>query len=685
MLPVHGENSTGGPLEDATEVKNRFRILLEIGRGGMATVYLAERVSLDVRKLVVLKVLNQELSAHAEMRAAFRREAHLSARMNHPSVVQVFEVVEHGGQTIIVMEFLDGLALSRVIKRAPLPPALNLEILTQVLDGLHHFHELSDESGEPLDAVHRDVSPQNVMVLHDGIAKVLDFGVAKIQASDAERTSTGLIKGKIHYMPPEQLLSGSDVDRRADIFPVGVMMWEALAGRRMWQNMQDTEVLRALARGEIPDLRVATPDVPSALAAIVERALQTDPGRRFSTALEMKLALEQAIPATVGIRRARDVSAFMQEHFAEYRKRQREKVSAARRGSTDLSLEHQGTATGLSLSAQLGSLSAARARPDDRNSTHSIAPRPEEHASATPPAAPRPDFRWPLIVVGALVAFALAFSASRPRAPEPSRPASIAVTPVDFRVMADPEEAEILLDGVLLGSGEYQGTRGRTGEPHQLLIRAAGYLPKQEQVRFDGDVIKLVRLERAPGSNALPAPSASEGSSGRPRRWRALQDLMDSTSRSVTSPSAVTPPVPRGPELHAAAAAPLALDVPGAASSTPSTAIVASPRPPPLAAPAPATALPEAKTTMARLAAGCALPKYPERSLERGEEGLVIVRLLIGVDGAVKSAALTRSSGSSRLDDAARRAFEKCKFVPGTVNGRAQEQWVNQPFRWQIK
>jgi TonB family protein len=285
------------------------------------------------------------------------------------------------------------------------------------------------------------------------------------------------------------------------------------------------------------------------------------------------------------------------------------------------------------------------------------------------------------------MAFALAFGAYRLRAPGPSRPAQVAATKVDFRVMADPEEAEILLDGVVLGKGEYQGTRDRTGKQHELSIRAPGYQPRQEQIRFDGDVIKLVRLEREPGSTAPEPRPASDGSSDRPHRWRALQDMVDSASRSATSPRPAAPSAPRGPELRTASAAPTALAVPGASTPTPSAAVVAPPPPPPpsTAALAPTPAAPAVKTTLPRLAPGCAPPRYPERSLERGEEGLVNFRFLIDVDGSVKSAELTRSSGSGRLDDAARRAFEKCKFVPATVNGQPKQGWVNQPFRWQIK
>ena len=153
---------------DQTDPRRAYRQLFELGRGGMAKVYLAESLASGIRKLVVLKVLNPELSANAEMRALFRREAELAAQMNHPNVVQVMEVVEYRESPFIVMEYLDGAPLSTIIKRAgqQLSLALHLQILCQVLRGLHHFHELRDLDGSPLNGVHRDVSPAK----HHGFA-----------------------------------------------------------------------------------------------------------------------------------------------------------------------------------------------------------------------------------------------------------------------------------------------------------------------------------------------------------------------------------------------------------------------------------------------------------------------------------------------------------------------------------
>src|SRR6478609_5515740 len=271
---------------DQTDPRRAYRQLFELGRGGMAKVYLAESLVSGIRKLVVLKVLNPELSANSEMRALFRREAELAAQMNHPNVVQVMEVVEDHESPFIVMEYLDGAPLSTIIRRAgkQLPLALYLQIFCQVLRGLHHFHELRDLDGSPLNGVHRDVSPQNIMILHDGPVKVLDFGIAKISAADVQATRSGIIKGRIQYMPPEQILGASSIDRRADLFAVGVMLWEAVARRRMWHGKSEVELFRALATGVLPSLREFAPGAPRSIANVVQHATSIDPENRFADA-----------------------------------------------------------------------------------------------------------------------------------------------------------------------------------------------------------------------------------------------------------------------------------------------------------------------------------------------------------------------------------------------------------------
>ncbi|HMJ13974.1 MAG TPA: serine/threonine-protein kinase, partial [Polyangiaceae bacterium] len=300
--------------------RRNYRPLLELGRGGMARVFLAESLASGIRKLVVLKILNRELAMEPEIRAAFRREAELSAQMNHPNVVQVLEVVEHAGTPVIVMEYLDGIALSTIDAQTgqAMPLSLHLYVMTQVLAGLHHFHELSDFDGKPLNAVHRDVSPQNVVVLHDGPVKVLDFGIAKVRAAE-QHTRAGVVKGKLHYMPPEQLLGETTLDRRADLFPVGIMLWEAVAKRRLWGTAAENSVVRALARGELPRIRDVAPEVPAEIEAVIEKAMQCDPSKRFSTAEEMQLELERVMASCGAFIQSRDVSSFMHKHFGEKR------------------------------------------------------------------------------------------------------------------------------------------------------------------------------------------------------------------------------------------------------------------------------------------------------------------------------------------------------------------------------
>jgi serine/threonine protein kinase len=303
----------------------------------MAKVYLAESLASGIRKLVVLKVLNPELGLNSEMRALFRREAELAAQMNHPNVVQVMEVVEQRESPFIVMEYLDGASLSTIIKRAggQLPLSLHLQILCQVLLGLHHFHELRDLDGSPLNGVHRDVSPQNIMVLHDGPVKVLDFGIAKVSATDVQATRSGIIKGRIQYMPPEQILGASSLDRRADLFAVGVILWEAVARRRMWEGKTEVELFRALATGTLPNLREFAPGAPESIMRLVQRATDVDPDKRFVNALEMRAAIEEASAKEGLLSRPHELALFMAGHFGETRREEQLQIKAALRGELD--------------------------------------------------------------------------------------------------------------------------------------------------------------------------------------------------------------------------------------------------------------------------------------------------------------------------------------------------------------
>ena len=224
--------------ESASPGRRRYEPIAQIGRGGMAEVLLTMvNAGGGVWRLEVLKRIWPELATDPDFVTMFLDEARLSLRLNHPNVVQTYEVLTNEGELAIAMEYLDGQPLTRVLNRLlrdsnDLSLALRLRILTRVLAGLEHAHTLTDIDGSPLGVVHRDVSPQNVFVTYDGQVKLVDFGVAKTIAA-AHQTRPGAIKGKLAYMAPEQLQSEA-VDRRADLFSVGVMLWEMLSHRPLF-------------------------------------------------------------------------------------------------------------------------------------------------------------------------------------------------------------------------------------------------------------------------------------------------------------------------------------------------------------------------------------------------------------------------------------------------------------------
>ena len=297
----------------------KYQLLMELGKGGMGVVHLAmSRGPQGFTKLLVLKIMRRELLGEQELLQMFLEEARISARLAHPNIVHVFEVGEHEGCPCIVMEYLEGQPLSSMLVRAPEKPPLPLHlcVLAKALAGLHAAHELRDYDGTSLRLVHRDVSPHNVFVLFDGQVKVLDFGIAKAAGSEVE-TRTGTPKGKIRYMSPEQLIR-DPLDRRADIFSVGVLMWEALARRRMWSEMEEGDVTRALLNRKIPALPLSD-TIPAELREMCMRALAPDPVDRYATAEAFQRDIERyltALPEPCG---ADELGAFLRTQFGELR------------------------------------------------------------------------------------------------------------------------------------------------------------------------------------------------------------------------------------------------------------------------------------------------------------------------------------------------------------------------------
>ncbi len=274
----------------------RYEVLDEIAQGGMATVYLGRaRGAANFERLVAVKVCLPHLRGDEEFAGMFLDEARLAARIHHPNVVATLDVGDEEA-LYLVMEYIEGDKLSTLIKRASIkqqriPLGVTARIMIDALSGLHAAHELKDALGDALQLVHRDVSPHNVLVGVDGIARISDFGIAKAEAR-ATVTREGSLKGKMSYMAPEQL-AGKPVDRRADIYAAGVVLWECLAGRRLFRADSEVETFNLVLQNKILRPSTLWPEVPPELDEIVLRALSLDPDLRFATAAEFAEALEE--------------------------------------------------------------------------------------------------------------------------------------------------------------------------------------------------------------------------------------------------------------------------------------------------------------------------------------------------------------------------------------------------------
>lgn len=274
----------------------KYVLVGELGIGGMAEVFLAIQHGLQgFLKVVTLKRVLPHL-ASPDFINMFIDEARLAARLEHPNIVKTFEFGEQDGQYYTVMEYLAGEDLGSVMNRSaiskqPVPLNMAAMVLSQLCNGLHFAHELTDTAGRPLGLVHRDVNPSNVIITYGGEVKIIDFGVAKFNKS-SNQTQTGTIKGKLAYMSPEQILARG-IDRRSDVFSLGVVLWELVAGCRLFARETDAATLYAIMNDPIPRVRRHRPNVPEELEAIISTALSRTPADRYETAEDMQAAIDQ--------------------------------------------------------------------------------------------------------------------------------------------------------------------------------------------------------------------------------------------------------------------------------------------------------------------------------------------------------------------------------------------------------
>ena len=273
----------------------RFSLGPLLARGGMGELYLARADGVErFSKLLAVKVLLPQLTDDAEFVQMFLHEARITARLDHPNIAAVTELSEVSGEYFIAIEYVHGRDLRSVLRASAdataLPLDCALQIVTRVCAGLHFAHTFVDTGGSSLDIVHRDVTPSNVVVRYDGEVKIVDFGIAKA-STGTKLTRTGTMKGKPSYMSPEQCLEQA-LDRRSDIWGLGVLLYEATTGRKLFFGDNDFAIMGRVIRGEFPRPTEIAADYPAELEDIVMRALRTEPEERFESAAELQRALE---------------------------------------------------------------------------------------------------------------------------------------------------------------------------------------------------------------------------------------------------------------------------------------------------------------------------------------------------------------------------------------------------------
>ena len=500
----------------------RYRLLLELGQGGMARVFVAFSSGLaGFNKLVVLKVMREELRESESSLAMFLAEARLAARMNHPNIVQTLEVGEDGGRYFICMEYLEGQTLGRLLKKtadSPLPLAARLEMICQVLEALIYMHGFTDPDGTALSLVHRDISPNNVFVTFDGTAKVLDFGVAKA-AGVSHETEAGMFKGKLGYAAPEQILGNSE--QRSDVFAVGVLLWELLAYRRLSQDRTQQEIVQARMAGVDPDIMRSALGVPVELIQICTRAVAKRVDDRYSSALEMRDALRAYIRANNLDYSPEQLRDLLSELYAAERAEVRRLIDQ-RMKQVVIEDDHpeQGRRSIPVAPAVLGGVGAATL---SGNASSYVLPSRSTGRG-----------RW----IAALIAVAAIagilgrwFSGSEhlPAAP------TIALAPpasngavtgaivnnaapklVTLKVAASPPDTEILLDGAKLDGNPFQGQFPKDPALHRLELRCFGRVSEARMIALDQDLDLLIALSVDKSSKGPPKPPAAKAGKSHP-------------------------------------------------------------------------------------------------------------------------------------------------------------------------
>jgi serine/threonine protein kinase len=526
----------------------KYELLRKIASGGMGQVFLARERG-AVERLVVLKLILPHLAEDEEFLTMFLEEARLVARLQHPNLVTILDLLEVEGRHCLAMEYVQGDDVRRLDKQARLkgrllPPGLVLRIISEAASGLDYAHKARDAQGQPLRLVHRDVSPQNILVGFDGAVKIIDFGVAKA-AGSGHQTATGVLKGKYPYMSPEQA-GGQHIDGRSDQFALGVVMWEMLTGRRLFKGETDMMTLRLVKDCQVPPPSQLNPKLPPGIDEVVLRALAPTPDKRYPDCGALRLALEDYIIQLRMAASTAHLSAYLRELYAERIATEADPskldqladdVDLDSKDKSNPSRSRSGALPANPSTPSRSSLPSLPPRTRSRQSVEALvgpapAPRHEVTRGTESLGKPTPARSFPLIpvAVGGAAALLIAGAAIvllRQQPPQPSQPPQpvlVAVQPVEpkppvtvepkptpppppvepqkveLEILSEPSGASVLLGGQPLGKTPVKLPLAADAAPVSVTLSLDGYTPDTRQVSAANAPTVRVALERRAAS-----------------------------------------------------------------------------------------------------------------------------------------------------------------------------------------
>ncbi len=508
----------------------RFELLIEMGRGGMATLYLARiQGPQQFEKLLAIKRIHDHLSYEEDFVNMFQDEARIAALIHHPNVATLFDMGKIDESYFIAMEYVHGQNLTDILRAAtrhrdqfPWPAAVR--IVANAAAGLHAAHTLRTPTGEPLHVVHRDVSPQNILISYDGHVKVVDFGIA-YAAERLHTTGAGTLKGKVGYMAPEQT-DGRQVDHRADVFALGVVLYESVTVSRLFRGQTDAETLLKVRQAVVPSARERNPELPAELEVILRKALARRPQDRYESAEALSEALEELLVKQGEVVARQRVADLMQDLFYDRHKLKDQQIrialsaldaaplEAVRVEETSSSLllpryllakhTHARRRKILLLAALLGAIALVVAAlllwPGQDHLLHTVVdavPRTTHPPSTLPSTLPA---RSPGLAAGREVEPVHRWTPPPSPAP-PTRQTNAAQVVFTITVQPRKAKARVLLAGRSHRGTSLRLTAPRSSEPTKLRVSAPGYRTQELHLVPSANAhikVKLVRTWRRP-------------------------------------------------------------------------------------------------------------------------------------------------------------------------------------------